>query len=77
MSLQTMLRVANTLDLTVEELLQDIKRRKGPALAPTATIGNTLRRRVRSAEFHWTVGHLSANPRRMTDSWAVSRLPHT
>jgi hypothetical protein len=29
MSLQTMLRVANTFDLTVEELLQDIKRRKG------------------------------------------------
>ena len=30
MSLQTMLRVANTFDLTVEELLQGIKRRKGP-----------------------------------------------
>jgi hypothetical protein len=30
MSLQTMLRVANTFDLTVEELLQDIKRHKGP-----------------------------------------------
>ena len=30
MSLQTMLRVANTFDLTVEELLEGIKRRKGP-----------------------------------------------
>jgi hypothetical protein len=30
MSLQTMLRVANTFDLTVEELRQGIKRRKGP-----------------------------------------------
>jgi transcriptional regulator with XRE-family HTH domain len=29
MSLQTLLRVANTFDLTVEELLQGIKRRKG------------------------------------------------
>jgi hypothetical protein len=29
MSLQTMLRVANTFDLTIEELLQGIKRRKG------------------------------------------------
>jgi hypothetical protein len=29
-SLQTMLRVANTFDLTVEELLQGIKRHKGP-----------------------------------------------
>jgi hypothetical protein len=30
MSLQTMLRVANTFDFTVEELLQGIKRHKGP-----------------------------------------------
>jgi hypothetical protein len=30
MSFQTMLRVANTFNLTVEELLQSIKRRKGP-----------------------------------------------
>lgn len=29
MSLKTMLRIANTFDLTVEELLQGIKRRKG------------------------------------------------
>jgi transcriptional regulator with XRE-family HTH domain len=32
MSLQTMLRVANTFDLTVEDLLQGIKRRKGPGI---------------------------------------------
>ena len=32
MSLQTMLRVANTFDLTIEELLQGIKRRKGPGV---------------------------------------------
>ena len=30
MSLQTMLRVANTFDLTIEELLLGIKRCKGP-----------------------------------------------
>jgi transcriptional regulator with XRE-family HTH domain len=30
MSLQTMLRVANTFDMTIDELLQGIKRRKGP-----------------------------------------------
>ena len=30
MSLQTMVRVANTFDLTVDELRQGIKRRKGP-----------------------------------------------
>ena len=41
MSLQTMLRVANNFDLTVEELLKGIKRRKDPASAPAATIGNT------------------------------------
>jgi transcriptional regulator with XRE-family HTH domain len=40
MSLQTLLRVANTFDLTVEELLQGISAVKGPALAPTAIIGN-------------------------------------
>jgi hypothetical protein len=32
MSLQTMLRGANTFDLTVEDLLQGIKRRKGPGV---------------------------------------------
>jgi transcriptional regulator with XRE-family HTH domain len=30
MSLPTMLRVANTFDMSIEELLQGIKRRKGP-----------------------------------------------
>jgi hypothetical protein len=40
MSLQTMLRVANTFDLTIEELLQACRASsavKGLALAPTAT----------------------------------------
>jgi hypothetical protein len=60
MSLQSMLRVANTFDLIVEESVQGIKRRKGPGFGSRGYYRKTpLRRRVRSAEFHWAVGHLA------------------
>jgi hypothetical protein len=41
MSLQTTLRVANAFDLTVEELLQDIKRRKGPGFGSYELLSGT------------------------------------
>jgi hypothetical protein len=55
MSLQTMLRVANTFDLTVEELLQDIKRRKGLGFGSYGYYREPpqkTRKIGRSAEFH-------------------------